>query len=510
VRNRRAHATGGIAITAVALSAITIAVSPANAAPTGPPLPSSGCINDIPAPPASSANPGQPQPPSIDITVPYAKLVPVPVPGPPDINRRIRPQPAPKNHCVDPCPDLTDVPPPPPAPDPTIFGLPLPKINIAPQPFVVVPIPYPSTLFPQNAPLPPTMHPGAAPAPVTRPPAVPKVSGLTDVAQVTGQGSTSRTDKRWQVNGTDLGITWETKPGQIAIAFGDSVGKGFHPPGGVGGDYRSNLLGFSSNHDLSKGIKIDTMVQDSRCHAAQVISSRKVQNWEVTTIPTSGFALGKRQFMSYMSVRRWGSPGSWQTNYGGLAYSDDAGSTWIKDPYLRWDNIFGNSNFQVSAMVPQGDYVYMFGTPNGRMGATALARVPKAHVLNKTAYQYWSNGTWVPVPCTVLCVPDNPLNTTYNATPIFSGPTGELSMRYDSQRRIWQASYLDPAVNAIVLRESTTPQGLWTRPVTLMSGTQYPGLYGGFMHPWSSARDLYFTMTQWQNYNVELMRVHLG
>ncbi|WP_018180093.1 DUF4185 domain-containing protein [Jongsikchunia kroppenstedtii] len=503
-------------MTAVALAATAIAISPASAAPPRPPLPSSGCINDIPpapptAAPAPPPRPALPPPPSIDITIPYAKLVPVPVPGPPDDNRRIRPQQAPKNHCADPCPDLTNTPPPPPpAPAPSIFGLPLPKITITPQPFAVVPIPYPSTLFPQFAPLPPTLHPGIAPAPVTPPPPAPKVSALTDVARVTGQGSTSRTDKRWQVNGTDLGIMWETGPGQVAIAFGDSVGKGFRPPGGIGGDYRSNVLGFSTNRDLAKGIRIDTMVQDSRCHAAQAISSRKVQNWEVTTIPTSGFALGKRQFMSYMSVRHWGSPGTWQTNYGGLAYSDDGGSIWTKDPYLRWDNIFGTSNFQVSAMVPQGDYVYLFGTPNGRLGSTALARVPKTQVLNKTAYQYWSNGRWVPVPCTALCIPDSPLNTTYNATPVFGGPTGELSMRYDAGRRLWQATYLDPAINAIVLRESATPQGLWTRPVTLVPGNRYPGLYGGFMHPWSSAHELYFTMTQWQYYNVELMRVRLN
>ena len=48
-------------------------------------------------------------------------------------------------------------------------------------------------------------------------------------------------------------------------------------------------------------------------------------------------------------------------------------------------------------MVPHGDYVYMFGTPNTRLGAIGLARVPAAEVLNTTAYQYWQNGNWTPV-----------------------------------------------------------------------------------------------------------------
>ncbi|WP_018180092.1 DUF4185 domain-containing protein [Jongsikchunia kroppenstedtii] len=503
---RGRHVMTGVGATALlAATLLTVTIAPAGAAPaphrpTLPPgtkMPSSGCINDVPSKPqpAPGGLPIPQFPKTIGIAVPYVKLAPVPEPGPPDVNKRIPSQQPPKNICVDPCPDITDPPPPPPASG--SLGITLPKLELQPTPFLTIPIPYPSQFHPQNQPVPPVMHPGTAPAPVSRAPRVPVVSGLTDIGTVTGRGSTSRTDKRWQINGTDLGITWETKPGQVAIAFGDSIGRGFTPPGPTGGDWRSNAIGFSSQRDLSKGLKIDTMVQDSRCHAAQVISSRKVDNYEITTIPTSGFALGKRQYMSYMSIRTWGPiPGIWLTNYGGMAYSDDGGSTWTKDQYARWDNIFGLSNFQVSSMVPQGDYVYMFGTPNGRLGSTALARVPKSQVLNKTAYQYWVDGTWRPV-------------ADSSATPIFGGPTGELSVRYNEQAKKWQASYLDIGRGAIVLRESATPQGLWSQPANLVSGSQYPQVYGGFIHPWSTGDDLYFTASQWTTYNIELMRVRV-
>ncbi|MFF2028012.1 DUF4185 domain-containing protein, partial [Streptomyces sp. NPDC058171] len=181
------------------------------------------------------------------------------------------------------------------------------------------------------------------------------------VSQLTGQGSENRTDKRWQVDGTDLGITWETRPGEVAVAFGDTFGKDWAPPGAFGEDWRSNVLGHSTDTDLSDGMTIDSMVQDSRCHAAEIIDSRHINNFETTTIPTSGFAIGDRQYLSYMSVKRWSMvPGMWYTNYGGIAYSDDNGRTWIKDQHAKWDNIFG-ARFQVSAMVPHGDYVYMFG-----------------------------------------------------------------------------------------------------------------------------------------------------
>ena len=115
------------------------------------------------------------------------------------------------------------------------------------------------------------------------------------MSTLTGKGSTSRTDKRWQVMGTDLGIMWESKPGQVAIAFGDTFGKGFKPPGANGRDWRSNVLGFSTDKNLADGMSIDTMVQDSRCHAVQVLSSRHIDYYETVsythlTLPTSDLA----------------------------------------------------------------------------------------------------------------------------------------------------------------------------------------------------------------------------
>lgn len=330
--------------------------------------------------------------------------------------------------------------------------------------------------------------------------------GVREVAKLTGARSVNRTDKRWQVYGTDLGIMWESGPDEIAMAFGDTVGVGFHPPGGMGGDWRSNLLGFSSNRDLSQGVVLDRMVTDGRCHAAEVLPSRKKDNIEITTIPTSGFALpqpdsptGYRQYLSYMSIRTWnGVPGTFYTNYGGIAYSDDHGQTWTKDPHARWDNIFGLSNFQVSAMVPHDGYVYMFGTPNTRLGSVGLARVPVDQVLNTTAYQYWRDGHWTPV------------SGAASATSIVDGPAGELSVRYDPGRGVWQMSYLDTAKTAIVVREANSPQGGWSESTPTVSVSAYPELYGGFIHPWSTGSDLYFTISTWSDYNVYLMRAELG
>lgn len=432
-------------------------------------------------------------PEKLNIPIPYPWVEPVPFPAPETDPVRITPEPLPADPCSNPCPDLTDVPDPPGGLSSRIG---IPEIGLDFNPFVFgIPVPGAE----QQLPDPPSeVTPPAEPAPLSPKRATPQVREVSMVQKVTGASSTNRTDKRWQVNGTDLGIMWESQPGEVAVAFGDTVGRGFHPPGGQGDDWRSNVLGFSTDANLADGLTIDKFVQDSRCHAAEVLSSRKIDNVEITTIPTSGFAIGSRQYMSYMSIRTWNSiPTTWFTNHGGIAFSDDGGQTWTKDPYARWDNIFGLGRFQVAAMVPQGGYVYMFGTPNTRLGEVALARVPEADVLNKSAYQYWSDGEWTPV------------GGPRAATPIIRGTAGELSVDYDDARGVWRIGYLDTLRTGITLRESDAPQGTWSEPVRMVGVESYPELYGGFIHPWSTAEDLYFTISTWSDYNVFLMRAEL-
>ncbi|WP_280259221.1 DUF4185 domain-containing protein [Nocardia wallacei] len=459
------------------------------------PVPGAGPCASDPAPTHAGLVPK-----TLEVPVPYPVVTVDPGPEPAVPPTRTR-QELPPDPCVNPCPDLTDAPEPPPGP---LGRLGIPELLVNPQPFyfALPPGPSPDPVPPP----PPRADPPVEPAPRTAPPPAPGVRGVREVAKLTGARSVNRTDKRWQVYGTDLGIMWESGPDEIAMAFGDTVGVGFHPPGGMGGDWRSNLLGFSSNRDLSQGVVLDRMVTDGRCHAAEVLPSRKKDNIEITTIPTSGFALpqpdsptGYRQYLSYMSIRTWnGVPGTFYTNYGGIAYSDDHGQTWTKDPHARWDNIFGLSNFQVSAMVPHDGYVYMFGTPNTRLGSVGLARVPVDQVLNTTAYQYWRDGHWTPA------------GGAASATSIVDGPAGELSVRYDPGRGVWQMSYLDTAKTAIVVREANSPQGGWSESTPTVSVSAYPELYGGFIHPWSTGSDLYFTISTWSDYNVYLMRAELG
>ncbi|MEV0268135.1 DUF4185 domain-containing protein [Hamadaea sp. NPDC050747] len=315
------------------------------------------------------------------------------------------------------------------------------------------------------------------------------------VAKVTGPGSVSSTDTAWNVKATDLGIMWDNGAGEILAAFGDTFGAAATPPGANGDDWRSQVLLRSSDHNLWDGMSFSSAATDAPGHAKQLIPSQKVDNSEITVIPTAGVSVGSRQYLAYMSVRHWGAPGYWDTNYAAIAYSDDNGQNWVTAGGPRWDNPSGDDHFQMAAMVRRSGYVYLYGTPNGRNGALYLARVPEASVLTKSAYQYWTGSAWQTGADTL-------------ATAIVAAPVSELSVQFNAYTGKWLMTYLQGS--DIVLRSATAPTGPWSGPSVLASSADYPGLYGGFMHPWSGGSDLYLTMSDWTPYNVYLIRVTLN
>ncbi|WP_018683312.1 DUF4185 domain-containing protein [Actinokineospora enzanensis] len=326
------------------------------------------------------------------------------------------------------------------------------------------------------------------------------------VARVTGPGSANRTD-RFGVHGTDLGITWDADDGRTLIVFGDTYGErwGGHGAGPREADWRCNVLGYCTNRDLSAGLTIDSMVARPDGHARQIIE-RDPRVKEETVIPCSGISIGGKHYLQYMSVRTWSGPRRWYTNYGGIAVSSDGGATWDKPSSAIWRNHIRSfwrrrsrrdSPFQMGAFARADNHLYLLGTPSGRLGHAYLARVSPDHVLDRRAYEYWTGATWHP-------------SDEYRAQPVMRGPVGELSVIYSAHARRWLAIHLDESLAALVLRTATDLAGPWTDPLPLVTGQEFPALYGGFLHPVSATGpDVYFTMSQWGPYNVFLMRTRL-
>lgn len=315
------------------------------------------------------------------------------------------------------------------------------------------------------------------------------------VARLTGAGSINETAANYQVYGTDLGIMWDNGDGEVLMAFGDTYGEGW---GGNGAgpreaDWRCNVLAISSDRDLADGMTFDSMVQDRPGHAGQLLDCLKQNEVEETVIPTAGIAVNGRSYLHYMSVNHWGPAGTWFTNHSGIAWSDDDGQTWTKDPDAVWANTpEWDSNFQMTAFARHRGHVYLFGTPNGRWGDAHVARVPAGRVQDKDAYRYWDGAGWS--------------RDEAAAAPVADGPIGELSVQYNEYAGRWLMTYLDESRAQIVLRDAPRPTGPWGEEQVIVDGAEYPALYGGYLHPWSSGPDLYFALTQWGPYNVTLMR----
>jgi Domain of unknown function (DUF4185) len=322
------------------------------------------------------------------------------------------------------------------------------------------------------------------------------------VAVLTGTESINATEARYQVKGTDLGIMWTDERGQILAAFGDTFGPGWTGHGSEVGnpaasDWRSNTLARSSDRNPAEGMSFTDFVADRAGHAKELLPSLKQDGVEISKIPTGGVNVGGRNYLAYMSVRHFGQPGQWITNYSGIAYSDDGGQTWIAAPTVCRPNTPGfDEKFQMIAYARRDGFVYAFGTPNGRFGDAHLARVPEQRLLDTSAYEYWTGTAWQ-------------RGTSAISAPIVTGPVGELSVRYDQTLKNWEMMYLDQSHEAIVVRLAPQPTGPWGAPMPVATSSQYPSLYGGFLNPDSHGSDIYFTMTQYDRYNVSLMHTTL-
>lgn len=320
-------------------------------------------------------------------------------------------------------------------------------------------------------------------------PSMPRIVGTEVVSQVTGRDSPNDTATRWDVHGTDLGhMFWHR--GKLHMVFGDTFGA----PGMVGRkNWRSNTMALISDPDPRNGFPIETMIAGLDGMAKELLHSLKVGGLEKTVIPTFGVSVGTRMYLHYMSVKRWGVPGHWEVGQSGIAYSDDDGRTWVKPQSGGWPQGIGFD--QVAFVVDEG-VLYTFGIPEGRFGGVRLRRVAPERILAADAYEYWDGEGWAA---------DHG-----KAAIVVPSPVGELSVAWSETNRRWLMMYLEPERQSVVLRIAPQLTGPWSAPQDVVTVADYPGLYAPYIVPDSEiGADLYYTMSQWDPYNVYLMRTTL-
>ena len=134
--------------------------------------------------------------------------------------------------------------------------------------------------------------------------------------QLTGQDATVDSTA-FGVGGTDLGII--VKHGtEFLFFFGDTFSSD-----SMTGNWRSNTLAISTDTEPSNGISLDDwIVEPTTGLAKELISSLKIDNVEMTCIPTTAVSIDGILYVYYMSVRHWSSTGGvWTCNNASVAVS---------------------------------------------------------------------------------------------------------------------------------------------------------------------------------------------
>lgn len=303
--------------------------------------------------------------------------------------------------------------------------------------------------------------------------------------------------------GTDLGTMAEIG-GTIVIAFGDTFGWQGDGCTRFGPNWRSNVVGFTTDIDPSDGVVIEDWLRgpDGRATAAREGAHLNPFKGEQSRIPTAMVAVGERLYMHTMSVHGFAAMGGvWLCNGSGFGYSDDAGRTWHKAPE------FGDfkSAFNMLALSADrgagnedGAYVYAVGTACGRFGGARAARVSASEVLDPAAWEYFNGEGWSA--------------DRAQAAEIIRPGVGEGSLVWNAGLGQWMYTTLNELSESIELRLAPLPSGPWSEPMTLATGADYPQGYGAFMTPsWISEDGLsfYFVMSQFGPYNTYVMKATL-
>lgn len=321
-------------------------------------------------------------------------------------------------------------------------------------------------------------------------------------------GADLDTNSRWKVAGTDLGIPYVLENGAIGYLFGDTFSTA--RPGGDDNDWRSPVLLRSTvKPDAQDGIVFDSaagVAGDGLTPEIMHNGHNKDDDGagvpEFTVIPNDGIGFNEtgEQIVSYMSINNWAEhQGPWVTNYAGLAHSTDGNHFERLD--AKWPNDADNKDpFQMWTMQRDGEWVYVFSVRSGRQhGPMMLQRVPWDKMLDRAAYQGWGfdgNDWGWDRPCTAL----------------FEGTFGEPSVRKLSDGT-WAMVYLnlDHQPPYIVSRTAKGPDQAWSDETVQVTWEQEDHLYGGFIHPWSTAKqgELHLMVSKW-NDNAYHMSQYVG
>ncbi|MBE5757236.1 MAG: DUF4185 domain-containing protein [Clostridiales bacterium] len=333
------------------------------------------------------------------------------------------------------------------------------------------------------------------------------------VTLLTGEYSINKTLTNFGIGGAGGGYMIDCGDFTL-IAFGDN-----EEEGGLGGPWRSNTLGFTTDFDYTDGITFDGFYENDTGKydgiATEFLNSAHKEGVEKSKIPTGGIKIGNTLYFGFMSVRTWsddeqeGTGAKWQCNYGGLAKSTDMGRTWETSNDLRWPE---ESNFAQLYPVASGDMVYIFGVPGGRNGACKLMRVHKDDIENMSAYEYLvgrdSNGN---------AIFEKGYSAMMSDYACVDKAVGGVGVIYNEYLGEWIMTYAtsnagDIKNASIVMRVAKTLDGVWSDPVVIMSQKTYGNVYEPRIcqrYSLGGGKKIMLICSRWDVYNSLIFEVEL-
>lgn len=332
------------------------------------------------------------------------------------------------------------------------------------------------------------------------------------IARLTGSKGTDSVNPTWEVDigGVDLGSMIYCQ-GTTYFLFGDSFSS--EAPGD---GWRWNTMAYSSDTILADGITFDGWITDESGRAREIIHDARKN--PITNIPTGGICVNNRFYIWYMTPRFWGTKENpvWQSNFTGLAWSDDFGNTFKIEENFQFPS---NTNFGMVAAAFGNDdpslndgYIYLWGTPPHRFGGVKLARVKPEKITDKTSYEFFGGikegkPYWI--------------KNEFDALRIIPAPVGEMSVMYNHWAGVWMIFHsrynslstkklVYETAGDIVLRQSPTPWGPWSEPIVVIPSTTYNDLaYGPYLNPHyveNHGESVYFIISLWDPYDIYLMK----
>ena len=356
------------------------------------------------------------------------------------------------------------------------------------------------------------------------------IKSIKMVDWMTGPLSKVNTLEKWAVGGTDLGIPcYDETNHRMYFAFGDTYSGSYLDDAARSGNWRSNVIGYTTDLNASDGITLEGFIttEANPNFAKQIIGRYASDGIEVTNIPTGLIMVRDTMYMFHMSVRHWGAGGVWDCNYGGCYKSDDHGQNWSKIRDLIWTesdsanvqfvtelskeaakNRIAPNFMQIFPIDGKDGYIYLYGIPGGRLGGVKLMRVLPDNIETFLQYEYYVGLNDDGTPHFVKG-DEGRLLAQEDSAYIVPPQVGEISIMFNKYLNKWMMIAIVGNKN-IYVRYSDKPWGEWGQAKLLVSDKDFPLCYNGFMHERlteENGKVVYFTMAQWNEYNVEVMRL---